>query len=174
MLFQGTWWGVRTRDRWLTSRSRWARPALRAWWWRWTGKTRRRTQSINTLTIGAPPNVFYLHRIFTGSTRLDGNAIGERVSFTLMMMMMMISEDVPHRVSWSYSVHSGLCAVVVCRLHGRAGLSAPGQDVQPAEDRGDLLLQHEPHPAAVVPYLAGHRRPLQQGGWNHSETSFPR
>lgn len=58
---------------------------------------------------------------------------------------------------------SGLRPVAVRGVHGRAGLSAPAQDVQPAEDRGNLLLQHESHQAAVVPDLAGHRRPLQQG-----------
>lgn len=47
-------------------------------------------------------------------------------------------------------VSSGLRAVAVRRVHGRAGLGPPAQDVQLAEDRGDLLLQHEPHQAAVV------------------------
>ena len=63
-------------------------------------------------------------------------------------------------------VSSGLRAVAVCGVHGRAGLGAPAEDVQLAEDRGDLLLQHEPHQAAVVSNLAGHRRPLQQGWWS--------
>lgn len=62
-------------------------------------------------------------------------------------------------------VPSGLCAVVVCGVHGWAGLGTPAEDVQLAEDCGNLLLQHEPHQAAVVSNLAGHRRPLQQGQW---------
>lgn len=53
--------------------------------------------------------------------------------------------------------------MAVCGVHGRAGLGTPAKDVQPAEDCGNLLLQHEPHQAAVVQNLAGHRRPLQQG-----------
>lgn len=53
----------------------------------------------------------------------------------------------------------------MCGVHGRAGLCAPAAHVQSAEDSGDLLLQHEPHPFAVVTHLAGHRRSLQQGLW---------
>lgn len=60
---------------------------------------------------------------------------------------------------------SGLCAMAVCRVHGRTGLCSPAPHVQSAEDRGDLILQHEPHPAAVVTNLAGHWRSFQQGLW---------
>lgn len=64
---------------------------------------------------------------------------------------------------------SWLCALAMCRVHGRAGLCAPTAHVQSAEDSGDLILQHEPHPFAVVTYLAGHRRSLQQGLWSLSK-----
>lgn len=58
------------------------------------------------------------------------------------------------------SVSSGLCALALCGVHGRAGFCSPATHVQSAEDSGDLLLQHEPHPFAVVTHLAGHRRSL--------------
>lgn len=62
-------------------------------------------------------------------------------------------------------VSSGLCALVVCGVNGRTGLGAPAAHVQSAEDSGDLLLQHEPYPLAMVTHLAGHRRSFQQGQW---------
>lgn len=114
--------------------------------------------------------VVAVDRIFTGSTRLDGNAIGERAALALLMMLVMVM--IMMMATLIFPPVSGLCSVAVCRLHGRAGLGPPAPNVQPAEDRGDLLLQHEPHPAAVVAHLAGHRRPLQQGGWSQSPTSF--
>lgn len=119
--------------------------------------------------------VVAVDRIFTGSTRLDGNAIGERDASTLMMtMMMMMTVMIMLMATLMFPVspHSGFRSVAVRRLHGRVGLGPPAPDVQLAEDRGDLLLQHEPHPAAVVPHLAGHRRPLQQGGRSQSPTCF--
>lgn len=76
--------------------------------------------------------VVAVDRIFTGSTRLDGNAIGERAALTLMTMMMVIivlmaTLMFPHP-------HSGFCSMAVRRFHGRAGLGPPASDVQLAED----------------------------------------
>ena len=58
---------------------------------------------------------------------------------------------------------SGIHQSAVPSVIRRAGKLQPPAHVQPAEDCGDLLLQHGPHPLAVVTHLATHRRPLQQG-----------
>ena len=58
---------------------------------------------------------------------------------------------------------SGIHQSAVPSVVRRAGKLQPPSHVQPAEDRGDLLLQHGPHPLAVVTHLATHWRPLQQG-----------
>ncbi|KAG7235225.1 hypothetical protein INR49_030628 [Caranx melampygus] len=65
--------------------------------------------------------VVAVDRIFTGSTRLDGNAI---VSLCILKCRR------GHSQCCCLNVSSGLCAVVVCCVNGRAGLSTPAQDVQ--------------------------------------------
>lgn len=102
----------------------------------------------------------FLLRIFTGSTRLDGNAIGEHFSFFCIFTKKKERKCI-HGVA--SCLCSGLCAMVVCGFHGWAGIGTSAQNVQPAEDRRDFLLQHEPHQAAVVSDMAGHWWPLQQG-----------
>lgn len=71
---------------------------------------------------------------------------------------------------------SGIHQSAVPGLVRRAGELQPPSHVQSAEDCGDLLLQHGPHPSAVVAHLATHRRPLQQGeqgSWLQTTLSRP-
>ena len=58
---------------------------------------------------------------------------------------------------------SWVCACAVRGVDGGAGQCNTPAHVLAAKDRRDLVLQHGPHPSAVVPHLASHRRPLQQG-----------
>jgi len=84
-LLQVLWLEVQTSVRWLISRSQWGRPALKVLWWLWTGalKSQDNTNTVVFFVFIIPCLTFGLFvlcaRIFTGSTRLDGNAIG-RVS----------------------------------------------------------------------------------------------
>ena len=71
---------------------------------------------------------------------------------------------------------SGIHQSAVPGLVRRAGELQPPSHVQSAEDCRDLLLQHGPHPSAVVAHLATHRRPLQQGeqgSWLQTTLSRP-
>lgn len=128
----------------------------------------------------------FCFRIFTGSTRLDGNAIGESSwsSCVLFFSPSLPQGQVRSTYLWSawftspvqrpfsllianifYLFISWFCTLAVCCVHGWAGLAHTPTYVQPAKNSWDLLLQHGPHQAAVVQDLGGYRRPLQQGGW---------
>ena len=106
----------------------------------------------------------FLPRIFTGSTRLDGNAIGKYLTHlwncrASCYNCLTITNEAS-RVLLGLAC-SWLCPLAVCRVHGRAGFPPPPPHVQLAEDRGDLLLQHESDPTAVVPNMACDWRSLQ-------------
>ena len=108
--------------------------------------------------------LYFLPRIFTGSTRLDGNAIGKYLTHlwncrASCYNCLTITNEAS-RVLLGLAC-SWLCPLAVCRVHGRAGFPPPPPHVQLAEDRGDLLLQHESDPTAVVPNMACDWRSLQ-------------
>lgn len=160
LVLQETWWEVRTRSRWLTSRSLWERPALRVLLSPWTGEVKVCKSPTKTQFRGL--NVFLcswqdLHGLHQAGRECDRSVCSPLV-FSLPSLVPVGNNP------YALMVCSGLCAVALRRVHGRAGLHTPAPHVQPAEDRGDLLLQHEPHPAAVVSHLAGDRRSFQQGG----------
>ena len=107
----------------------------------------------------------YLPRIFTGSTRLDGNAIGMYLTYLwkLQKPHAVTVLTVPNealRVLLGLAC-SWLCPLAVCCVHGWTGFPPPSSHVQLAEDCGDIILQHESDPTTVVSNMACDWRSLQ-------------
>lgn len=99
--------------------------------------------------------VVAVDRIFTGSTRLDGNAIVDFVRALCQVSSIIIDLII---------VYQFLIQHFYIDFIGRIGSLYPTADVQSAENCRNFLLQHGSYPSPVVPYLGGSRRPFQQGG----------
>ncbi len=72
-----------------------------------------------------------------------------------------IREDLSDILLTDVVSRSGFCTMAVCCIDGRIGLSYTPSNVQSAEDRGDIVLQHGSYQAAVVQDMGGYRGSFQ-------------
>ena len=91
--------------------------------------------------------VVAVDRIFTGSTRLDGNAI---VDFVRALCQVLSSTPTEYPINWP-TIHW------FAGLFGRIGSFHSTSNVQPPKDSRNFLLQHGAHPFAMVTYLGSSR-----------------
>ena len=92
-------------------------------------------------------SIILMHRVFTGSTRLTGDAISECECVLVFCHAFLLK------------FYSLLCSSTHCCIQRGAEFS-DATNVQFTEDSRDLLLQHEPCETGVVPHVGGVGKPF--------------